>query len=217
MKKNIKGFLLLVIAIISIIVGIVVQKNNVSYAIFFYTIGGILCLVGIEFAFSSRDPIVIYEKKIKNILNTYDSILVRSSNVPDLEDKTIIYLESFDDLVDAQFEIRKPICYLKQTESCAFLLMDSKVIYLFIEKLREDVLSPIEIEIKEYQIKSKSAEEMDSEMLRNIEKTTIIKLSNKKSYKVSPIRKENKEEKKEEKTSDKVEELFDSHEDIEIL
>ena len=37
---------------------------------------------------------------------------------------------------------------------------------------------------------------MDSEMLQDIDKTTIIKLSNKKSYKVSPIRK-NKEEKKE--------------------
>ena len=34
---------------------------------------------------------------------------------------------------------------------------------------------------------------MDSEMLRDIEKTTIVKLSNKKSYKISPVRKkENK-------------------------
>ena len=33
---------------------------------------------------------------------------------------------------------------------------------------------------------------MDAEMLRDIEKTTVVKLSNKKSYKVSPIRKKEK-------------------------
>ena len=44
---------------------------------------------------------------------------------------------------------------------------------------------------------------MDSEMLRDIEKTTIVKLSNKKSYKVSPIRKDKKKEEKEENKDEK--------------
>ena len=64
---------------------------------------------------------------------------------------------------------------------------------------------------------------MDSEMLRDIEKTTIVKLSNKKSYKVSPIRKDKKkEEVKEDKfeiENDKKEEKkgFSKSDEIEIL
>ena len=104
-------------------------------------------------------------------------------------------LESIDDLVDAQLEIRKPICYLKQTESCSFILLDEKEAYVYIEKLNEDVTSPIEIEIKEARLQEKSEENIDSEMLKDIEKTTIIKLSNKKSYKVSPVRKKKQERK----------------------
>ena len=62
-----------------------------------------------------------------------------------------------------------------------------------VAKINENILSPIEIAIKESKIKSKNREEMDSEMLKDIEKTTIVKLSNKKSYKISPVRKkENK-------------------------
>ena len=66
---------------------------------------------------------------------------------------------------------------------------------------------------------------MDSEMLRDIEKTTIVKLSNKKSYKVSPIRKDKKkEEEKQEEIKEEKEEIkeekknsFTSSDEIEIL
>ena len=91
-------------------------------------------------------------------------------------------------------------------------------------KLNPDVVSPLEIEIKENKLKNKSQDEMDSEMLRDIEKTTIVKLSNKKSYKVSPIRKDKKkdEEVKEDKfaiETDKKEEKkgFKKSDEIEIL
>ncbi len=102
-------------------------------------------------------------------------------------------------MVDAQLEIRKPICYYKQTESCSFVLLDDKEAYVYVEKLSDDVLSPVEIELNDIKAKQKNSEDIDAEMLRDIEKTTIVRLSNKKSYKVSPVRK-NKEEKKKEST-----------------
>ena len=56
----------------------------------------------------------------------------------------------------------------------------------------DDVVSPLEIAIKDEKIKNKNKTDMDAEMLKDIEKTTIVKLSNQKSYKISPVRKKEK-------------------------
>ena len=76
--------------------------------------------------------------------------------------------------------------------------------------------------------RKKENSDIDSEMLQDIDKTTIIKLSNKKSYKVSPIRKNKEEEEKKQIENDYTAEyLFDqeelqdvtasSNEEVEIL
>lgn len=160
-----------------------------GYAILCFTVAVILLLYGIVTIINNRNPNKVYESRIKDILNTFDSILVQINTAPKLEGRSIIIVETMDDMIDAQLEIRKPICYLKQTESCSFILLDDKEVYIYIEKLNESITSPIEIELNEIKLKQKNADEMDSEMLRDIDKTTIIKLSNKKSYKVSPVRK----------------------------
>jgi len=196
--------------------------NYSSYSVLCFTVAVIAIAVGAYFSLQSNDPTKQYQSKVRNILNTYDSILVKSNTAPSLDDRNVVQVLSMDDLVDAQLELRKPICYIKQTESCSFVLLDEKEAYIYIEKLNDKVISPVEIEIKNAEIKAKGKEDMDSEMLKNIEKTTIVKLSNKKSYKVSPVRKKNKEEKEdevEEIKEDKKEEKKDKvpEETIEIL
>ena len=190
MKKNLKGIIFLGLSILCIIIGVIlINKSLMEYAIFLFTVAFVLAVCGIGNFIYGNDPVKVYESTVKRILNTYDSILVKSSSVPRLDGKNVILVETIDDLVDAQLEIRKPICYLKQTESCSFVLLDEKEAYVYVEKVNDDVTSPIEIEIRESRIRGKNIEEMDAEMLRDIERTTIVKLSNKKSYKVSPIRK----------------------------
>ena len=190
-----KGILFVILSIGIAFLGVyLMQIDLMGYAILCYTVAGVLLLAGISNIIKNSNPTKVYESTVRDILNTFDSILVKSNNVPKLENRNVIMVESMDDLVDAQLELRKPICYLKQTESCSFVLLDDKEAYIYIEKLNDDVISPVEIEIKENKIKSKSAEEMDSEMLRDIDKTTIVKLSNKKSYKVSPVRKKKQEQ-----------------------
>ena len=190
MKKNLKGIIFLGLSLLCIIIGVIlINKSLMEYAIFLFTVAFVLAVFGIGNFIYGNDPVKVYESTVKRILNTYDSILVKSSSVPRLDGKNIILVETIDDLVDAQLEIRKPICYLKQTESCSFVLLDEKEAYVYVEKVNDDVTSPIEIEIRESRIRGKNIEEMDAEMLRDIERTTIVKLSNKKSYKVSPIRK----------------------------
>lgn len=195
MKDKMKGTVLIVLTVILIGLGLVLIKTTYQeYSILAFVVSFVVFLVGMNNMFQSSNPEKKYEHNIKTILNTFDSILVKSNSVPELKDRNIIMVESIDDLVDAQLEIRKPICYLKQTESCSFVLLDEKEAYVYVEKLNENVKSPVEIEIKALKSKTKSVDEMDSEMLRDIDKTTIIKLSNKKSYRVSPVRKEKKKE-----------------------
>ena len=217
--KNIKGIIILVIAVgIGALGGFLYVSSMAKYSILAFTVAGVLLITGVGFLFKNGNPTRIYESKISGILNTYDSVLVKSNTPPVLDDRNIVTVMSIEDLIDAQMEIRKPICYLKQTESCSFVLLDDKEAYIYIEKLNEDVVSPVEIAIKESKIKNKNKEEMDSEMLRDIEKTTVVKLSNQKSYKVSPIRKKKNEEKAEEKKEEKpVEKIQEKIEEIDTI
>ena len=223
MKENVKGILFIVGALVAAGGAYYLYTNEyVGYAIVCGTIALILVVFGVRFLLTSGDPAKVYESNVRNILNTFDSILVKSNTVPKLVGRNIILVEEMDDMVDAQLEIRKPICYYKQTESCSFVLLDDKEAYVYVEKLNQDVTSPVEIEINDIKLKQKNSEDLDSEMLKDIEKTTIVKLSNKKSYKVSPIKKENKfkleEEKKEEiKEEPKEETKQAAIEDLEII
>ena len=211
MKKNVLGFILLAIAFIVLILGLVMLKTRFNnYAIIAYALAAVVGFVGLYYIITNSNPKTAYESAVRGVLNTYDSVLVQSNKVPNLDGRNIVYIGTIDDLIDAQLEIRKPICYVKQSESCSFILLDDKEAFVHIMKLSPEVLSPLEIEIKENDLKVKNQDEMDAEMLREIEKTTIVKLSNHKSYKVSPIRKK----KEEEKVEDKVEEIVEEPEEV---
>ena len=229
MNNSVKGYILIGLAILLGGGAYVLYSGTTDFQGYWYicAAGAVVALgFGLKFVFDNSNPTRAYESNVRNIINTFDSILVQSNAVPKLEGRNIIYVETIDDLIDAQLEIRKPICYYKQTESCSFALLDDKEAYIYIEKLNPDVVSPLEIEIKENKLKIKNADEMDSEMLRDIEKTTIVKLSNKKSYKVSPIRKDKKKEENKEEVQPVEEEKevkeekknsFTPSDEIEIL
>ena len=191
-----------------------------GYAIFVETIGNICLLAGIILFVRYGNPQMSYESKVNGILNTFDSILVRSSSVPNLDGRNIVPVMSIDDLVDAQLEIRKQICYIKQIESCSFILLDEKEAYIYVEKMNDQVFSPVDIALRDLQIKNKNKDDLDSDLLKNIDKTTVVKLSNQKSYRVSPIRKGQKEEKKPEekvKPEEKEIEILDKTRSIPLV
>ena len=190
MKKSVQSILIFVFSIALLLIGLLLFKNKViDYAILLFVISFICFIIGILSLRKSTNPDDIYDKRVKSIINTYDSVLVKSSSVPNFEDRNIVTLSNIDDLIDAQLELRKPICYLKQTESCSFVLLDDKDAYVYIMKINDNVTSPVEIELKAVEVRRRKKEDMDSEILKDIEKTTIVKLSNMKSYKISPIRK----------------------------
>ena len=122
---KIKSLIYIILSIISFIVTFLLYRYVLyGYCILFFTFGIVLLLLALNSIVKNKSPEMIYQSFIKDILKTFDSILVKSSEVPNLDNRNIIEVENIDDLIDAQLEIRKPICYLKQTESCSFVLLD---------------------------------------------------------------------------------------------
>lgn len=85
-----------------------------------------------------------YYRKIRKILKTYNSILVKCKSIPKLVDKNIVMVESMDGMINAQIETRKPILYFMENESVSFMLLDGTETYIHIVKMHEGVESEVE-------------------------------------------------------------------------
>ena len=85
-----------------------------------------------------------YEKQLHKILKTYNSILVKSKNIPTLADKNIIIVENMDGMINAQIETKKPIIYFEETKSASFILIDGTESYIYI--LKENINTDAQIE-----------------------------------------------------------------------
>lgn len=183
-------------------------QGYVNYLIVTGPITIILVIVLINFILSNRSEEALYNSKLRSILKTYDSVLVKSKNLPKLDAKNIIRVDTIEDLVDAQMEIRKPIYYQEQTQSCAFVLLDNNEACIYILKQNDSVLCPVEITLNELDIKNKSEESKENiseELLKDIERTTIVRVNKNKYVKVSPIRNKKVKEEQQEQQEEKKE------------
>lgn len=183
-KTNILILIMMIIIFFCIVIYLLNYKLY-TYALIAITVLLIVSISLIIYIRNTKNEETIYESKIKQILRTYDAVLVKCSKFPNIKDKNIIMVEDIEDLIDAQLEIRKPIYYMKQTESCSFLLLDNNEVLVLILKIKEDVISPLEIILKDIEVSKK---EEDYSILSEIDKTTIVTLQNKKSFRVSPVR-----------------------------
>lgn len=204
MNRTVKIAILVVAAIAAAVTGFLLYQNELtSYALIAAAVTVILLITTITYALNTRNEEAIYNSTLKKVLNNYDAILVESHNFPDLKGKNIIKVTNMDDLVDAQIEIRKPIYYMIEGEdSCSFVLLDNSEACIYILKQNENVTSPLELIINEYE----KHNDIDASLLEDIERTTIIKLNNMKSFKVSPYKKDKDTENKvEENKADSIE------------
>ena len=177
MKKIVLG----IIAALGTICSIVLLLNKLNtFAIVTITLTIILLIYLITNALETKSPEYIYNKTVKDLLKTYETILVDVNKLPELEVKNIINTSSFEKMVDVQYELKKPILYKKCLTTCSFILLDTETAYVYILRVNEDVLSPLDPIIESIEINNKK---------RRKEKKTIIKLDDSKEYKVSPVRK----------------------------
>ena len=124
------------------------------------------------------DEYSAYIKNKKRILRTYNSIIVEVEDIPNIAGKNIIKVKSIEDLVDAQLELREPIYYKNDNDSCFFMLLHYNEACIYILKMNDGVVSPTEQSIR-YMKEDKDNKEVDENILDNLENTiSILKKNN---------------------------------------
>ena len=146
MKKYVLGGLLVLFGVVTCVL---IFSDAIMYAILTGTISFVLLVLFIMNLISNKDETSIYNSVLNNIIKTYDAVLINSENIPEIDDRNVIMVNSIEDLIDAQAEIRKPIYYKKEIDSCSFLLLDDKEACIYILKINDEVVSPLEVMLYE--------------------------------------------------------------------
>lgn len=107
-----------------------VQQNVLYYTIFKYA--GYVCISIAILLLALIMAIIVlknkydnkYYKILKKIFKTYDNIIVNSSDLPNLDDLNVVSVTSFDELIDAHGEVRKPINCVSYEDKTIFILIN---------------------------------------------------------------------------------------------
>ena len=132
-----------------------------KYTIVLVVIGIILLITDLICLLNEKDAGSVYNSSLRNILKTYESILVRTKNIPELKGKNVLILPNIDELASAQVEIQKPIYYYREEDSTSFFITTMDEVLVYINKLNEDVVSSTEVLLKEIE-EEEMRESMDS-------------------------------------------------------
>ena len=184
-------YLGVIVGIILIVLSILLLGNE--YKIYSLITLALVIIDGVLLFFYFNNTKTVHDKyqsDIRYILKTFDSVLAKIDGDLNLEDKEIIKLESFEDIVNTQEEIKKPILYTMDNTTSVFVLIDHNILYYSTLKENENLKNPLEVELVIQATKKKSETDYDS-MLEDIDHTTIVRTKSNKKYKISPVRKEN--------------------------
>ena len=153
---------------------------------------------GIRTKYSPEDEYNIF---LKEILKTYDAVLINVVEMPSVDGRSIVKVSNFEDLIDAQIEIRKPIYYKRDDRSTIFVLLDDKQVCINILKVDEEENTQFDRWLADLE---KEKNKFDESILAGIENTTIVRLDNNKSYRIIPIKDNDKKTIKDSKELEKT-------------
>lgn len=77
-----------------------------------------------------------YQKTLNKILSTYDHLIVNSATYPDIDELNLIEVTTFDELLDAQEELRVPIIHyeiVKHKKSIFVIINNNSVIAYYLK------------------------------------------------------------------------------------
>jgi hypothetical protein len=186
-KKNKLIVLFFIIVLFALVSIIFINEELVSYSVLSLTFLAVSVIYFIYLLFVKTSKKDIYERKLRDILKTYDSIIVYSDGLAEINSDNLLLVSNFQDLVIAAEEYKGVIVYEDDKTSSAFILNneDTTLIYL----LKSDEKETTRIERLALRKLSETKKRGKSGILDDIDKTTIVKLKNNKKYKVSPIKK----------------------------
>lgn len=149
MKKN-TG--LIIFNIITIIISILIDVILFQHKIYDYLIVSIILSIVLLILLlilikrrrmNNKDK---YLSSLKRILKVYNPIMVKATNLPNIVDKQVIYVNSINDLVKAQLEVKKPIFYISGSIETTFYLIENEYIVIYILGVLEDKITKIDEE-----------------------------------------------------------------------
>lgn len=115
-----------------------VYLRDAKYTIF-KVLGGLSLILGVAslvyfcIVFLKKgQKIFDYKKSLKQILKTYDGILVTVSSLPTLDDLNVINVSSFSELLDAHGEVRLPINFYEDKNGATFVLVNDKMAWRYV-------------------------------------------------------------------------------------
>ena len=189
-KKTITICAIIALVVLAIVLIITLVTELYSFFIVLLALFIVLIVSLAIYLREKPDDYSLYIKEKKRILKTYGSVIIEVETLPNIVGKNIIKVKSMDDLVDAQLELREPIYFKNDNDSCFFLLLHYNEACIYILKLNDNVISPTEQSIR-FMKKDDDKNPYES-LLDNIEDTIVFKLDEMRSYKISPIRNKKK-------------------------
>ncbi len=135
----------------------------------------------------NKSPESQYLGTVNNILKTYDSILVEIKEFPDLTDKKLIKTLSFKDMLNTEYELRKPVYYISNEFAYDFMIIDAEDVYTYTVR-RNDLVKSLLDEYIDKKNQETNEAERELNMLDSLDETVIIEVDGDKKFKVSPMR-----------------------------
>lgn len=117
----------------------VIKLTGFKYT-FYLILAVIFALVALYFIFIIiRDAYITfknrseYYKKLKKILSTYDSIIVNTTKIPNLNKLDVINVQTFQELIDAHSEVRMPINFVEKEKGLKsiFILASNNMAWMY--------------------------------------------------------------------------------------
>ena len=115
---------------------VLISKSSLFVAISLWIVDIIFLLLVCSFILKSTPKKSNYMRIRNNLLREHDNIIVNSKNDPDFKGYNVINCATFEELIDAQKVLKKPIIYNEfvKNQKCMFIIINDKDVYRYILK-----------------------------------------------------------------------------------
>jgi hypothetical protein len=123
------------------------KTNEVTTSTFFIVLASLMLVAGILLAIQEFKKVIKSDKqqskyinKLNKIISANSEVIVKVTNKINLKNNNIIEVESIEELLDAQNELRIPIAYFetKRNQEGCFVIVNGKEAWRYILKIEED-------------------------------------------------------------------------------
>ncbi len=108
--------------------GDVLIRYRVAHILVLLALAVVCCVYGLR----KQALITPYQRELEKIYRLHDGIIVKASRPANLNNKTVVTLQSFDDLLNLEEEIKTPIIASKVSDATThFLITRDDIVYVY--------------------------------------------------------------------------------------